>query len=761
MGSSYVTFDGIDIGVTGTNVEYGYYLQNVSGTNGSQNNNIKNCQITLNKSNNNSIGIYQNASIAISSSTGANSNNVYRKINIDNSFTGIWLVSQAAFPDINCVIDSCKVGTTANSIGGVGTGATWGIRCDYANTIIISANEVGNITMTGTKNIGGIFLGGCTGLSQVYNNKVHDLKVTSTSTSSAPIGIRIDEPSGYSAMLYNNMIWGFSHGITSPNATLLFRAISINTNGSTGTVNVYNNTAWIASGANPSSAVFSIGSGLANVKNNIFYNTSTAGATSLRYCYYAASGTLNTSDYNELYIPTGTNNYIGNYASANKTLLSDWRTSTNMDANSLNLTLNFTSASNPHLDVNSNCNFDGKGTYILGITQDIDNDIRDLTMPDIGADEFQGGCIAPNVFTVIGGGSFCAAGLGVIVGLNGSQVGVKYQLYRDGSIVVGSPVGGTGSSISFGNQNIAGTYTVKTTSDGCYCIATMIGSAQLNMVPIPDQPLGNTPQVFINGGTISDLQVTGTLIQWYDAATGGNLISSTDSLIDGNTYYASQIVGGCESQNRLAVNVILIHIKVVNIHLFLEGLYNSVSMQMNEAKDGSSDEVKWGYGIADRIQVDLFEENPPYAPIGVSISGIDLTTGGLATFQVSPSWSGNYYIRIRSRNHLETWSTIAVPFSSSTVEYNFTTASMQAYGLSSQVKVSSNPDVYAFYLGDLDQGGWVDSEDFNLFEPYLTAGTVGFVIADFNGSGWVDSDDFNLFELRLTTGAFAQYPGKK
>ncbi|MEI8204055.1 MAG: hypothetical protein WCH34_13625 [Bacteroidota bacterium] len=205
--------------------------------------------------------------------------------------------------------------------------------------------------------------------------------------------------------------------------------------------------------------------------------------------------------------------------------------------------------------------------------------------------------------------------------------------------------------------------------------------------------------------------------------------------------------------------------KSISLNLYLEGLFDISSSKMVEAQDidwgTGSTFPKYGVGIADRIQVDLFEENPPFNPVGVSISGIDLSTDGLATFQISPTNNGNYYIRVRTRNHLETWTAIAVPFNTATIVYDFTTNALKAYqapgGLDPQVMVGDN--LYAFYLGDLDQSMSVDFDDFNVFEPYLNEGTYGFNIADFNGNGLVDFDDFNLFEPRLNEGPFTQYPG--
>jgi len=66
-------------------------------------------------------------------------------------------------------------------------------------------------------------------------------------------------------------------------------------------------------------------------------------------------------------------------------------------------------------------------------------------------------------------------------------------------------------------------------------------------------PTGAANQAYCLGALLSDLQVTGTAVQWYDAATGGTALASTTPVVDGTTYYASQTVSGCESTLRLAV----------------------------------------------------------------------------------------------------------------------------------------------------------------------------------------------------------------
>ncbi|MBL7795061.1 MAG: hypothetical protein JNJ90_01025, partial [Saprospiraceae bacterium] len=90
----------------------------------------------------------------------------------------------------------------------------------------------------------------------------------------------------------------------------------------------------------------------------------------------------------------------------------------------------------------------------------------------------------PTAFAVTGGGAYCAPGAGVPVGLDGSQSGVNYQLKRN-NVNVGSPVAGTGNAISFGNQTVAGIYTVSANDAGINCSADMTGSAVVVENPTP------------------------------------------------------------------------------------------------------------------------------------------------------------------------------------------------------------------------------------------------------------------------------------
>lgn len=117
------------------------------------------------------------------------------------------------------------------------------------------------------------------------------------------------------------------------------------------------------------------------------------------------------------------------------------------------------------------------------------------------------------------------------------------------SLPVTSNNGITGTWSPALNNTATTTYTFTPNNGQCGSTATMT----ISILPAVVAPTGSSTQFFCSSVTISDLVVTGNSIKWYDAATGGNLIPSTTSLVNGSIYYASSSNGSCESTTRLAV----------------------------------------------------------------------------------------------------------------------------------------------------------------------------------------------------------------
>jgi hypothetical protein len=96
----------------------------------------------------------------------------------------------------------------------------------------------------------------------------------------------------------------------------------------------------------------------------------------------------------------------------------------------------------------------------------------------------------PTVYTVTGGGSYCAGGIGMDIALTGSVTGVNYTLYT--GLVAVATLAGTGTALDFGNQTTAGTYTVMATNTATTCTSMMIGTPVISISPLV------TPSVLIS-----------------------------------------------------------------------------------------------------------------------------------------------------------------------------------------------------------------------------------------------------------------------
>ncbi len=111
-----------------------------------------------------------------------------------------------------------------------------------------------------------------------------------------------------------------------------------------------------------------------NVKNNVLANSRGD------YAIFATSA-MSSCDYNNLYT-TGT--YVGSLYYNDYTDLASWQTGTLLDSHSVSLNPQFVSATDLHL-ISGTLN--DLGTPV-GVMYDIDHELRSLTTPDIGADEF-------------------------------------------------------------------------------------------------------------------------------------------------------------------------------------------------------------------------------------------------------------------------------------------------------------------------------------------------------------------------------------
>ncbi|MBL7766829.1 MAG: hypothetical protein JNJ58_12085 [Chitinophagaceae bacterium] len=233
------------------------------------------------------------------------------------------------------------------------------------------------------------------------------------------------------------------------------------------------------------------------------------------------------------------------------------------------------------------------------------------------------------------------------------------------------------------------------------------------------------------------------------ASSGGNYIQSSCSM---SFTVGETVIQTLNNGNHMLAQGFQQPYKLtLNLKAYLQGFYDVAIGEMRTVLYNQGEWLTQGTEC-DTILVQLHESNPPYNVVQ-SLKGI-LQTNGTIVLRGMGQAGMSYYIGIRHRNSVETWSANPITLVDNTY-YDFSTAATQAYG-DNQVQVA--PGTYAFYTGDIDQSGGVDGDDFNLLDPDIQNGNGGYLSTDLDGSGGIDGDDFNLFDPNAQNGVGAFLP---
>ena len=167
-------------------------------------------------------------------------------------------------------------------------------------------------------------------------------------------------------------------------------------------------------------------------------------------------------------------------------------------------------------------------------------------------------------------------------------------------------------------------------------------------------------------------------------------------------------------------------LSVAEIKTVIQGFYNSVSDRMN---------------IKDTVRIYIRNNFSPYALRDSAKTTVDSVSFN-CSFTISNTPSGIYYIVIKHRNSIETWSKTGgeVFVSGSTFNFNFTSDSGRAYG-NNLIKVDASPVVYALYSGDVNQNGVIDGTDNLLIDNDAYIFMTGYVNSDVTGDFVTDASD--------------------
>ena len=164
-----------------------------------------------------------------------------------------------------------------------------------------------------------------------------------------------------------------------------------------------------------------------------------------------------------------------------------------------------------------------------------------------------------------------------------------------------------------------------------------------------------------------------------------------------------------------------IPVEITSFTALIEGLYNGTEM------------------IPDTVTVELRNTSFPY--LLVDQTKIVLNNNGQGTGKFYSADNGTpYYIVLKHRNALETWSKTGQSFTNNALAYDFTTASDKAYGNNLVLKNNK----WCIYSGDVNQDGFISSEDLNIIFIDNVNGAIGYNATDLNGDVFTEIDDVNI-----------------
>jgi hypothetical protein len=285
------------------------------------------------------------------------------------------------------------------------------------------------------------------------------------------------------------------------------------------------------------------------------------------------------------------------------------------------------------------------------------------------------------------------------------------------------------------------TYSIISVTGGITGIGT--GSATVSVTPVPSPTLLCYQTATLNTSTcswdITGTQPTQPTLACYQTATfnettcawvvSGTQATAPTGLLSWqtaafNTTTCVWDITGTEPTSS----------STLNITMFIQGFYagnNTMTTVLANQGQGTST------SIVDTVLVQLI--NPTSLLVVASAQGV-LQTNGTAACTFSTAQSGSFYIAVKHRNALETWSADPVLIGASS-SYNFTAFANKAYG-NNMIEVESG--VWAFYSGDINQDGFIEGSDFPLLFNSNDNFEEGYLITDLNGDGFVEGSDYPI-----------------
>ena len=218
----------------------------------------------------------------------------------------------------------------------------------------------------------------------------------------------------------------------------------------------------------------------------------------------------------------------------------------------------------------------------------------------------------------------------------------------------------------------------------------------------------------------------------YRSNNISDTITTVTDIQDSVTYYwRVKAINSAGSGNWSSVRTFITY-PLFNAHFYItvipQGFYNESTNSQRKK---------------DTVKAYLMNINSPYNIIDSASSVIDsISHQGL--FNFVNATNGTYYLKVKHRNSIETWSKTGgeVFTKYSTMNYDFTSSQSQAYG-SNLIRIGS---AWCIYSGDVNQDEVIDASDLSEVDNDAYNSVSGYVRTDITGDDFVDAADMSIVD---------------
>ena len=316
---------------------------------------------------------------------------------------------------------------------------------------------------------------------------------------------------------------------------------------------------------------------------------------------------------------------------------------------------------------------------------------------------------------------------------NSTNVGINSATYSDNSLLNNDQimcVMTNSASCVTGNPASSNTIT-----------ETVTPIPQINSFTPLQGPTGTT--VSINGSGFTGV----TSVKFNNSVAG--FITYSSSLLTATVPAAATtgyitVTNSCGTATSGSPFLVVPVSITINLHLLIEGFYRGTGTMAGVISPS----------VCDTIILELHASTSPYGKIETVISTIN--TSGSGSFIFSNSlFNNSYYLVVKHRNSIETWSSNAVTLNNAIISYDFANAISKAYG-NNQYDLQDGK--FAIYNGDLDQNGIINMADLTNIGEYATYFTTGYHVNDITGDNMTELSDYSVIENNMAFGVSVMRP---